>query len=171
MRALGLCLLGALCLNAWGCANPAQPPSLDPFLGKTTVPPPATGLAAPQSYYPESGAPATLPQSRLPGKRTGSYAPSDEVAEETESSGGWRANSSSRVRLASGTVEDEGAAETADHEAEARDSEGVMQADFEQEVAEPEQAAPPRTNTLRRRPTITARTTGDDGAEISANTE
>ncbi|MDZ4780079.1 MAG: hypothetical protein SGJ19_07500 [Planctomycetia bacterium] len=171
MRALGLCLLGALCLNAWGCANPAQPPSLDPFLGKTTVPPPATGLAAPQSYYPESGAPAAAPQSRLPGKRTGSYTPSDEAAEETESSGGWRANSSSRVRLASGTVEDEGTAEAADHEAEAHESENVTQADYEQEVAEPEQEAPPRTNTLRRRPTITARTTGENEAEVSAATE
>ncbi len=170
MRALGLCLSGALCLNAWGCANPAQPPSLDPFLGKTTVPPPATGLAAPQSYYPESGAPATLPQSRLPGKRTGSYAPSDEATEVAESSGGWRANSSSRVRLASGTVEDEGEAQTADHEAESQESEGVTQADFEQEV-EPKQAETPRTNPIRRRPTITARTTGEYGAEISAATE
>jgi hypothetical protein len=72
--------------------------------------------------------------------------------------------------LASGAVEDEGAAQTADHEAEAQESEGVTQAEFEQEV-EPEQEAAPRTNPIRRPPTITARSTGDNETEISAATE
>jgi len=170
MRALGLCLFGALCSGVLGCANPSQPPSLDPFLGKTTVPPPATGLAAPpsQNYYPEGGAPGIAPQSRLPGKRTGSYTPDEEVSgEETESNGGWRPNSSSRVRLASGAVEQDGS--TSDVETEPSDD--VTQADFEQDVAEPDVEEPPRTNPVRRRPMITARSTGEDDAEVSAATE
>lgn len=159
MRALGLCLFGALCLHVLGCANPSQPPSFDPFLGKTTVPPPGTGLAAPQSYYPEAGAPAAVPpQSRLPGRRTSGLTTEQDAADlEEASSGGWRPNSSGRVRLASGTVDDQ----PAGSEATNGEPDDVRQAAYDEEFAESEAAI--RTNPIRRRPTSTARSTDTEG--------
>lgn len=169
MRAMGLCLLGALCLHVCGCANPSQPPSLDPFLGRTTVPPPGTGLAAPESYYPEGAAPATAPQSRRPGVKTGSYTPREESTDDAASTNGWRANSSSRVRLAGGSVEANTSVDTAEDEVSAGESEQVVQADYEDASSEPEQAETQPENPIRRRrPTTTARSTETEGTEFTA---
>lgn len=64
-RLVAVSLTALLCAGCQGCQSPRQP--VDPFLGRTTVPPPPTGVIGPAgSIPPDSGgflqrAPATNP--------------------------------------------------------------------------------------------------------------
>lgn len=169
MRALRLCLFGAMCLHLVGCANPSQPPSFDPFVGRTLVPPPGTGLAAPENYYPESGSPSSAPATTRPGNTTGRYAPRDDADE--RSANGWRANSN-RTRLASDDAEDDGSIENADYESTADDQQTAEPADYVEEVPEASSADEPRTNPIRPRSVkITARNSDADDSEVATTDE
>ena len=161
MRALGLCLLTALCLNAPGCNNPGQPPSLDPF-ARTTVPPPGTGLAAPPSPYSQpSNATGVTPQSRLPGKRT-SQTNSAESVDETGS--GWRGSDTPKTRLASTSEADDSRVENADGEFSDNEESRVNTAEYQEDVPEAEEQPPARKNPVR---TSGIKVRGnEDGAEV-----
>lgn len=162
MRALGLCLLGALCLNAAGCTNPGQPPSLDPFLGRTTVPPPGTGLAAPPSPYVQpSNSNGVMPQSRLPGKRTSQTTVDDA---ESETASGWRGADAPKSRLVSNDEYDDTQVQTADGEFAANDDSRVEAADYEEEIAEPADNRSARNNPMRK-PAVKIRA-DEEGAEV-----
>lgn len=158
MRALGLCLLSALCLNVFGCANPGQPPSLDPFVGRTTVPPPGTGLAAPTNPYIQPGATGVAPQSRAPSKRT--QAAAETMEDETGT--GWRGAETPKARLASAEEFDDTQVTTADAEFSANDDTYAETAGYEEDVVADDE---PRANPVRKS-AVTIRQSDEEGVEV-----
>jgi hypothetical protein len=147
MRALGLCLSGALCLILVGCNTPGQSPVTDPFapyMGPTTVTPPGTNLTAPSNPFGQGSPAQVAPQSKKPSNRYGATSTdvSEEVAQVRDSD--WQPQAK-RVSLASDEGDDGSTVEAADAEMTSEDESGVTTADFQEEIAE----EAPRENPTR----------------------
>lgn len=165
MRALGLYLVGAVILTA-GCANPGQPPSLDPFMRPTTVPPPGTGLAAPPSpYIQQNGGTGVAPQSSLKRNRTGQV---DAEQAEDETASGWRGADAPKERLVSHDDDQPSRVEAADGEFTASDNNSAEEVVYEEDVESTDNEAP-RSNPVRKSP-VRIRAS-QDGAEVGVESE
>lgn len=147
MRALGLCLSGALCLILVGCNTPGQPPVTDPFapyMGPTTVNPPGTNLTAPSNPFGQGSPAQVAPQSKKPSNRYGSTSTnaSDEIEQVRDSD--WQPQAK-RVSLAADEGDDGSTVEAADAELTVEDESGATTAEYQEELAE----EAPRENPTR----------------------